>query len=118
MDIASVSSLDSSSVIAIVLSKSGLSQAELARRSGLSRSVINAYLHGTRQPGTDALLHIARSANLEVSLKSQKDIVDPIRAGRILEQVLDLAEALPFERSDKLEFPGLPRISVERSSAS
>ena len=35
--------------------RSGLTQAELARRAGLPRSVLNAYERGRRQPGVDAL---------------------------------------------------------------
>jgi hypothetical protein len=34
--------------------------------------------------------------------------VDPVRAGRILTQVLDLAEALPAQPRGPLEYPRLP----------
>ena len=85
--------------------KRGLSQAELARTSGLTRSVINAYEHGRRQPGVDALARIAQSAAMR--LRVTPETVDPIRAGRILEQVLDLAAELPQRKPGKLEYRSL-----------
>jgi hypothetical protein len=81
----------------------GLSQAELARAAGLTRSVVNAYEHGRRQPGVDALARIAESAGMRLQVTPAP--VDPIRAGRILEQVLDLASELPYRRPGKLEYP-------------
>ncbi|MBI5311261.1 MAG: helix-turn-helix domain-containing protein [Actinobacteria bacterium] len=87
----------------------GLSQAELARRAGLTRSVVNAYEHGTRQPGADALARIAAAAGMQLSFAPRVAAVDPVRAGRLLEQVLGLAEALPHKPSRSLGFPGLHR---------
>jgi transcriptional regulator with XRE-family HTH domain len=81
----------------------GLTQAELARAAGLARSVVNAYEHGRRQPGVDALAHIAESAGMRLAVTPQA--VDPIRAGRILGQVLDLASELPYRRPGELEYP-------------
>lgn len=88
---------------------SGLSQAELARRAGIQRSVLNAYLHGHREPGTDALLRIAAAAGQKLEPTPRKPPVDPERAGRILVQVLELAEALPFRPRAENEFPPLAR---------
>ncbi len=86
---------------------SGLSQAELARRAGMPRSVLNAYERHHRQPGVDALARIARAAGLEVRLEAPAAPVDPHRAGRILAQVLDLAETLPARRRGSLRYPSL-----------
>jgi transcriptional regulator with XRE-family HTH domain len=85
----------------------GLSQAELARAAGLTRSVVNAYEHGRRQPGVDALARIAGSAGMRLQLTPEA--VDPFRAGRILEQVLDLASELPYRKPGKLEYPTMLR---------
>lgn len=90
---------------------SGLRQAELARRAGLPRSVLNAYEHGRRQPGVDALARIAAAAGLELRVGPASAAVDPARAGRILAQVLDLAEALPGRRRRALEYPPLDRLA-------
>jgi transcriptional regulator with XRE-family HTH domain len=87
--------------------ESGLRQAELARRAGLPRSVVSAYEHGRRQPGVDALARIAAAAGLELRIGPSSAPVDPVRAGRILAQVLDLAEALPGRRRGALEYPSL-----------
>jgi transcriptional regulator with XRE-family HTH domain len=90
--------------------RSGLRQAELARRAGLPRSVVSAYEHGHRQPGVDALARLAAAAGMELRLGSAAP-VDPVRAGRILSQVLDLAESLPARRRGALEYPSLRRLA-------
>jgi transcriptional regulator with XRE-family HTH domain len=97
-----------SSLVDEIRRRSGLSQAELARRAGLPRSVINTYVRGRRQPGTDALIRIASAAGLELHLVQRAAPVDTERAGRLLVQVLDLAEALPFRSKDTLNYPRLP----------
>src|SRR5664279_1772039 len=76
--------------------RSGLSQAELARRAGIPRSVLNVYIRGTREPGGDVLVRIAAAGGLGLELAERRPPVDPERAGKILVQVLELAEALPF----------------------
>lgn len=85
--------------------RSGLTQAQLARRAGVSRSVVNAYERGKRVPGTDALARLAASAGLQLELSPAIRSVDTERAARILSQVLDLAESLPARRRGELEFP-------------
>jgi transcriptional regulator with XRE-family HTH domain len=86
---------------------SGMKQAELARRAGMTRSVLCAYESGARQPGVDALARIAGAAGMELALTPAVERVDPLRAGRILEQVLELAEALPYRPRATLDFPHL-----------
>lgn len=91
-----------------VLSRSGLSQAELARRAGMPRSVVNAYVRGKREPGADALARLAAAGGLELKLAPRRAPVDVERASRILVQVLELAEALPFRPRPELAYPHLP----------
>ena len=90
-----------------IRARSGLSQAELGRRAGLPRSVVNAYLKGSREPGADALARLAAAGGFELRLDRRKPPVDPERAGRILVQVLELAEALPFRPRPELDYPPL-----------
>jgi transcriptional regulator with XRE-family HTH domain len=90
---------------------SGLSQAELARRAGMVRSVVNAYERGHRQPGVDALARIAAAAGMRLRVEPIPNAVDPVRAARILEQVLDLAEALPQRKRGQLAYPPLSEIA-------
>ena len=87
--------------------RAGLSQAELARRAGIPRSVLCAYERGNREPGTNALAHILAAAGLELRLASAVPRPDPERAARILSDVLDLAEALPYRPRPTLDFPPL-----------
>lgn len=99
-----------------IRARSGLSQAELARRAGLPRSVVNAYVRGGREPGADTLARLAAAGGFELGLVSRTLGVDKERAGRILVQVLELAEALPFRARPELDFPRLvDRLSEEDS---
>jgi transcriptional regulator with XRE-family HTH domain len=97
----------SAGLVAQILEESGLSQAELARRAGLPRSVLNVYLKGRREPGADILIRLAGAAGFSLRLDPRKPPVDPERASKILVQVLGLAEALPFRPRAEMEFPPL-----------
>jgi hypothetical protein len=78
--------------------------------------VVNAYLKGSREPGANALARLAAAGGLELELAARKPPVDAERAGRILVQVLELAEALPFRpRVDRL--PSLAQRLAERGAA-
>jgi transcriptional regulator with XRE-family HTH domain len=90
-----------------ILDRSGLRQAELARRAGLPRSVVNAYVRGSREPGAGTLARLAAAGGFELQLTSRKPPVDVDRASEILVQVLELAEALPFRPRPELEYPRL-----------
>ncbi|HEX3172875.1 MAG TPA: helix-turn-helix transcriptional regulator [Solirubrobacterales bacterium] len=96
------------SVAGGILARSGLTQAELARRAGLPRSVVNAYVRGTREPGARALARLAAAGRLELQLTPRTPPVDVDRASRILVEVLELAEALPFRPRPELRYPRLP----------
>lgn len=84
----------------------GLSQAALARKAGMPRSVLNAYERGNRQPGADALTSILSAAGFELRLVPR---VDRERNGRVLAEVLDLAERLPWHPRRTLRFPPFHR---------
>jgi hypothetical protein len=87
--------------------RSGLTQAELARRSGLQSSVLSAYEHGRRQPSVAALARIARAAGLEVEISSLADTDALERSGKILIQVLELADRMPSKPRGELSYPPL-----------
>lgn len=99
--------MTSASLAKEIQERSGLSQAELARRAGLPRSVVNAYLKGSREPGADALARLAAAGGFELQLGRRRPPVDAERAGKILVQVLELAEALPFRPRPALNYPRL-----------
>jgi len=89
--------------------RAGISQAELARRTRVPRTVVNAYERGTRQPAADTLALLLAAAGSELAARPAPK-VDVERNARILEQVLDLAERLPTRRRGRLTFPPLPRL--------
>jgi transcriptional regulator with XRE-family HTH domain len=91
-----------------ILDRSSLTQAELARRAGMPRSVVNAYVRGKREPGADALARLAAAGGLELTLARRRPPVDVDRASKILVEVLELAEALPFRPRPELRYPHLP----------
>ena len=90
-----------------LLRESELTQAELARRAGIPRSVLNVYLRGHREPGAETLLRIAAAGGMDLRLRKRRPAVDPERASRILVQVLELAEALPFRPRAEMLYPPL-----------
>jgi transcriptional regulator with XRE-family HTH domain len=104
----------SASLTSRILRRSGLTQAELARRAGLPRSVLNVYLKGRREPGADTLARIAAAAGFQLDLAPRLPPVDPVRAGTILTQVLELAESLPYRPRAELGYPHLPARVSER----
>lgn len=109
--------MPSAALIATVLEQSGLKQSELARRAGIPRSVLSAYLNGHREPGADALIRIAAAGGAELGIKPRKPPVDPERASAILNQVLGLAEALPYRPRAEMGYPPLKERLAKAASA-
>lgn len=71
----------------------GWTQAQVAEITGIPTSVLSAYERGRRVPGADAAARIVGALGYRVDLV---ELPDPARCARDLEQVLGLAEALPF----------------------
>lgn len=94
-------------LIARIRRTSGLSQTELARRSGLDRSALSAYEHGRRQPSVAALARISAAAGMQLDLAAASNAAAEEHAGRVLAQVLELAEALPYRPREELAYPPL-----------
>lgn len=84
----------------------GVTQAALARRSGVPRTAINAYERGTRIPTATTLLRLAEACAV-VLTPTARPTLDLDRNAEALEQVLDLAELLPTRPRKHLEFPAL-----------
>jgi transcriptional regulator with XRE-family HTH domain len=83
--------------------RAGLSRRELARRAGTSQATLSAYEHERVNPSVQVLERVLRAAGfvLEASLVS----ADDLERGRILEELLELAEAFPWRDPGQLEFP-------------
>jgi transcriptional regulator with XRE-family HTH domain len=108
-DFASLAKPPAASLVGRIQRRSGLTQAELARRAGLPRSVVNVYLKGNREPGADVIARLAAAGGFEIELVPRKPPVDPERASKVLVQVLELAEALPFRPRPDLAYPNLSK---------
>jgi transcriptional regulator with XRE-family HTH domain len=101
-----------SELIAQIRATSGLSQADLARRSGLQQSVLSAYEHGRRQPSASALARIARAAGLELEISPLSDEAALDRAGKVLVHVIELADRMPSRERGELTYPPLIRLAA------
>ena len=107
--------MEPGALIAAARRRSGLTQAELARRAGTSQPVISAYEHGRRDPsvGTLARLIAAAGERLQISaVATPASDIEPPRDleshGRRLLDVLSLADAIPHRvRSAVLHAPRL-----------
>ncbi len=99
-------------LIAQIRRTAELTQAELARRSGLQSSVLSAYEHGRRQPSVAALARIARAAGLELKISELSDADALKRSGEILIQVLDLADRMPSKPRGELRYPPLIQLAT------
>jgi transcriptional regulator with XRE-family HTH domain len=99
--------MDAATLIRSARERAGLSKRELARRARTSAAALVTYEHGTRDPTVGTLLRIvhAAGADAEVRVRPRRG-PDPVIAGRRLEQVLELADALPRRRAARvLAFP-------------
>jgi transcriptional regulator with XRE-family HTH domain len=83
--------------------RAGLSQNELARRSGVASTLISAYENGRRVPSGDALIRLIEACGGSFDVTTT---VDRGRtAAKALEQVAAIAMALPRREAGRLEFP-------------
>ena len=101
--------MDAATLIRSARERAGLSKRELARRARTSAAALVTYEHGTRDPTVGTLLRIvqATGADADVRIIALRG-PDPAVAGRRLEQVLELADALPHRRAARhLTFPHL-----------
>ena len=105
----SMSAGRASSLLRLYRARAGISQAELARRAHIPRTVVNAYERGTRQPAADTLALLLEAMGAELDARRSPKI-DVERNAKILQQVLDLAERLPARRRGPLTFPTLGRL--------
>jgi len=74
--------------------RAGRKQADVATAAGIPASVLSAYERGRRDPGLQAVSRILDALGLQVRFVPR---LDPAEQARILVQVLELAEALPYE---------------------
>jgi transcriptional regulator with XRE-family HTH domain len=94
--------------------QAGLSQAELARRTGTSQATISAYERGSKQPSVDTLDRLLAATGSRLVIESgHRPLLRPsraqlVKAARTLSDVIALADALPTRHDPELRFPPLP----------
>ena len=93
----------------------GLSQTELARRAGTSQATLSAYETGSKRPSVETLSRLlaATGRRLSVPTASARSArgAEMERRGRILAEVMGLAEALPARHRRTLDYPRLVPLS-------
>jgi transcriptional regulator with XRE-family HTH domain len=72
--------------------RAGLTQQQLAERSGVAQSTISAYESGKREPGVDALEKLLDAAGYELTFRRRMPTAE--EAGRQLYNVLELADTI------------------------
>jgi transcriptional regulator with XRE-family HTH domain len=92
--------------------RAGLSQAALAARTGTSQATISAYESGRKQPSVDTLSRLLAAMDQRLTVAAGNAAREPSREqlrsrGRVLADVLALAEALPARHRRALRYPRL-----------
>jgi len=93
--------------------RSGLTQAELARRAHTSQATISSYESGRKQPSTSTLERLLNAAGWRLTVdRRERPVIERSHAelsvaGRVLTDVLGLAEALPARHTRQLRYPRL-----------
>lgn len=92
----------------------GLTQAELAERSGTSQATLSAYERDRRVPSASTLARLLAAVGRRLTTRPvSRPVLSPTGAqleerARILAQVLDLAERLPARHDKTLGGPRPP----------
>lgn len=103
--------MDAATIVRRARLAAGLSVRELARRAGTSHAAVVAYEAGRRDPTVATLERLLAAAGAYGRIVVEPvHLPDPYRAGRLLVEVLDLADALPQRPADReLRHPVLAR---------
>lgn len=99
----------------------GLSQHELATRAGTSQATLSAYERDRKDPSAATLFRILAATGAQLATVPGPVVVHPSRRllrerGRILDAVLELAEALPARHAASLPYPPAATL-IERHDA-
>jgi len=81
-------------VLASLRRRAGRTQSDVAEATGIPASVLSAYERGRRQPSLTNASRIIDALGYSVKFDF---VLDPAVQARRLREVLELAEALPYE---------------------
>ena len=107
--------MDAGSTLLEARTRAGLSQAELAQRTGTSQATISAYERGSKEPSVATFSRLLAATGTRLAVESTRaPLTEPApadlrRAGETLAQVIRLAEALPVKHASRLRYPRLDR---------
>lgn len=93
--------------------QAGLTQSALAQRAGTSQATVSAYESGRKVPSVETLERLlgVMAARLTTVPSAPRrrgpSRAELRRAGRVLADVLELAEALPVKHDPQLRYPRL-----------
>ena len=99
--------MDAAALLRTARVQAGLTQRDLAQAAGTSQSAVAAIESGRKQPTVATLDRLLRAAGTELVVASDQQ-AQLLRRARRFEDVLGLAEALPFRRDRELRFPRVP----------
>lgn len=99
--------MNAASLLRTARARAGLTQRALAMAAGTSQSAVAAIEAGRKQPTVATLERLLQAAGTEL-VPANDEQAALLRRARRLEDVLHLAEALPFRRERTLRFPRIP----------
>ena len=99
--------MDAATLLRSARQGAGLTQRSLAAAAGTSQAAVAAIEGGRKQPSVATLDRLLRAAGTEL-VAADPEQAALLRRARRLEDVLTLAEALPFRRPGGLRFPRIP----------
>lgn len=99
--------MDAAALLYTARRRAGLTQRALAEAADTSQPAVAAIESGRKQPTVATLERLLRAAGTEL-VPAEPEQAALLRRARRLEDVLHLAEALPFRRKGGLRFPRVP----------
>ena len=105
--------MDTSASLREARRRSGVTQAELARRVGTSQATISAYENNRKQPSVETLARLLAATGARLTVDhGHEPVLRPspaqdARTARTLADVIALAEALPTRHERELRYPRL-----------
>lgn len=105
--------MDTSAALRRARTRAGLTQAGLAALAGTSQATVCAYESGRKQPSVDTFERLLTAAGARLVVEAGHGrLITPSQerhreTGRVLLEVLALAELLPTRHRSDLDFPRL-----------
>ena len=109
--------MDTATQLRAARERAGLTQARLAARAGTSQATLSAYETGRKRPSVETFARLLAAAGARLAVepgpppRAQPSTAQLRRAGRVLADVLALAEALPSRPERELRYPRLDRVA-------